>query len=153
MEIKKNMVFEYVNTFYIKYFIPKKATNKVWYGVNLDEDFNILEMVAWSETTLNNDTNKFKLAEKTLDTIYIGSIIKYGDTFQKVLGRTGNIVFLSDSYEHLKDCQKSDECYETYTIQELKNDDWKVYQEGKEIEELTLEKVCEELGREVKIIK
>ena len=153
MEIKKNMVFEYVNTFYVKYFIPKKATNKVWYGVNLDEDFNILEMVTWSETALNNDTNNFILAEKTLDTIYIGSIIKYGDTYTKVVGRSANIINITDSYEHLKDCQKSDECYETYTIQELKNDDWKVYQEGKEIEELTLEKVCEELGRTIKIIK
>ena len=152
MEIKKNMVFESVNTFYMTYFIPKKFINNHWDGLILDKGFNIIDWSSYSEDFLTG-TDDFKLAEKTLDTLYIGSIIKDGDTFQKVLGRTGNIVFLSDSYEHLKDCQKSDECYETYTIQELKNDDWKVYQEGKEIEELTLEKVCEELGREVKIIK
>ena len=153
MEIKKNMVFEYVNTFYIKYFIPKKATNKVWYGVNLDEDFNILEMVAWSETALNNDTNKFKLAEKTLDTIYIGSIIKYGDTFQKVLGRIGNIVFLSDGcdYENIDEIGNDISFHKT--IEGLKEKRWEITGIEEEIEELTLEKVCEELGRTIKIIK
>ena len=152
MEIKKNMVFEYVGETYMKYFIPKEFINNHWDGLILDKGFNIIDWSSYSEDFLTG-TDDFKLAEKTLDTLYIGSIIKDGDTYTKVVGRSANIINITDSYEHLKDCQKSDECYETYTIQELKNDDWKVYQEGKEIEELTLEKVCEELGREVKIIK
>ena len=152
MEIKKNMVLEYVNDGYIKYFIPKELIGDDWCGLDLDKDFNIVGNHWFLERILKDITN-FKLAEKTIDTIYIGDIIKGCNTYTKVVGRSANIINITNSYGQLKDCQKRDECYGTYTIQELKNNDWKVYQEEKEIEELTLEKVCEELGRTIKIIK
>ena len=152
MEIKKNMVFESVNTFYMTYFIPKKFINNHWDGLILDKGFNIIDWSSYSEDFLTG-TDDFKLAEKTLDTIYIGSIIKYGDTFQKVLGRIGNIVFLSDGcdYENIDEIGNDISFHKT--IEGLKEKRWEITGIEEEIEELTLEKVCEELGRTIKIIK
>jgi len=63
MEIEKNMVFEYVNGGYKKYFIPKKFISNNWSGLELDEEFNIIDYNNWSKTALN-DTDDFKLIIK-----------------------------------------------------------------------------------------
>ena len=55
MEIKINQVFEYQNKNYTKYFIPKKFIDNLWWGIQLDSEFNILDCNNWSENYLNEE--------------------------------------------------------------------------------------------------
>jgi len=138
MEIEKNMVFEYTDREYIKYFIPKELVGDGCYGIKLDKEFNIIGADSWSNEYLNNKNHKniFKLAEKTLDTLYIGDItIDNRDVdcpiYRKVLGRCGNIICSGVSSVDLESATKYNEVSATFTIQELKDDDWEVYKEPK----------------------
>lgn len=129
MEIKKDMVFEYVDEGYKKYFIPQNAGNDYWTGLVLDENFNIINWAGYDEDTFNNK-DYFKLAEKTLDTLWAGDILQYTNgTFQKVTQRTGNIVFLGCYSTGLELSMEDNEVQDTTSIQELKDDGYKLVED------------------------
>ena len=73
-------------------------------------------------------------------------ITKNPDYKQKVLGICGQMIFVSVNNEF-------DEYYSGYTLNELIKSGYKLIQEESKVEELTMEQVCKELGRTVKIKK
>lgn len=133
MEIKKDMVFEYVNEVYRKYFIPQKLMMiDSWYGLNLDENFNIIGFTYHTQRVLN-DNNFFKLAEKTLDTLWAGDILEIeSGNYTKVMQRTGNIVFLGSATNDIESSMKDNEIAETYFIQELEGYGYELVEEEEE---------------------
>ena len=150
MQLKINQVFEYQDSNYIKYFILKKYVNNIWYVIKLDEEFNIIDYNNYSEEELNN-TNCFKLAEKTLDTVYDGDILIGYSGYCKILGRVGNMVFTTCSYETIRELEDKNSLEKFYSIQELKDKGFKFYQE--EGKEYSMDEVAKALNIDVKDLK
>lgn len=85
--------------------------------------------------------------EITWETLKEGDFLE-NDGLYKVLGRVGDVVFLSqeDTFEY------ADSFY--YTIYELKESDYLIVQPIlEETNEMTLDEVCKALGKTIKIIK
>jgi hypothetical protein len=87
----------------------------------------------------------------TLEAIQEGDLLIDGDDLAKlVLGRAGRIVFLAN---HNKEPDGKCGCLNQFTIQELTDFHYRFADAPETTEELTMEQVCKELGRTVKIIK
>ena len=140
MEIKKDMVFEYVGETYVKYFIPKEFINSNWHGLILDKEFNIINYTWFLEETLNN-IEDFRLTE---DVIYIDTILRHiSGRYLKVLSRTGNVVHTSD-YKYsvddsIGDCINEYRIGNSFTIEQLNKDKWKIYIESVEEEMIEID--------------
>ena len=94
-----------------------------------------------------NVTN-LKPLNKTIRYVEIGDIVVdkyYNENKRMVLDVREKIVGLSEC-----DVFENFDCF--YTFEELE-EDYKLKDEPEEIEELTVEQVCKELGRDIKIIK
>lgn len=103
----------------------------------------------YNDFTNSSSVTNLRLAEKTWDTLEVGDEIedKYGDT-QTVLGVCGRVMFIS--YHDNKDEYSSGYTKEQlikygYTIVSPKVEE--------EVDEITMEELCKELGRTVKIKK
>lgn len=88
--------------------------------------------------------------EITWETLKLGDVLIDEDGLEvSILGILGKIIFLSEFNDR-------ESTGNFYTIQECQKDGWKIVQPEPTkptIEELTMDQVCKELGREVKIKK
>jgi len=105
----------------------------------------------YSYYTGHNFSNPFvgdlKLVEKTLENLEVGDIlINKNEQAHRVLGICGELVFYSFSNDF-----NDPLAYRTRHY--LKVRGWKIKQEETPTEELTMEEVCKELGRTIKIKK
>ena len=152
MEIKKDMVFEYVDGVYKKYFIPKKNLGNAWYGLELDEEFNIIDYNNWLEDTLNH-FNDFKLAEKTLETVYIGDIIcdRSNENYRKVLDRNHNMLFLTNCSSNPEGCVKDTTAWQHF-IGELIDNGWSIYKEPVKIK-LTKKQIAKKFKIDINLLE
>jgi hypothetical protein len=95
----------------------------------------------------NPGVEDLKLVEKTLDNVEVGDmLVNKSREEHKVLGVCGEIVFLSrrQDFNDTLGCR---------TRHYLKVNGWKTKQEETPTEELTMEELCKELGRTIKIKK
>ena len=89
----------------------------------------------------------------------IGDIITDGRYYRRVLDFLGeNFIMVSGCYSCVDDIESLDELLEDddscqFAIKLLKKEGYKIHREEEEIEELTVEEICKELGRNIKIIK
>ena len=104
---------------------------------------------SWSlnkDFTDGNVTN-LKPFKKTIRDVEIGDILIRDGEEQMVLDVREKIIGLSEYYDFNSFCN-------FYTFEELERYGYKLKDEPEEkIEELTIEQVCKELGRDIKIIK
>jgi hypothetical protein len=95
----------------------------------------------------NHFVENLKLAEKTLENLEAGDIL---------IGQTGLKTFVLGVYKGVVRLQSITDgitLNATVTVEELKRAGHTLYQKEPLIEELTMEEVCEELGRTIKIKK
>lgn len=135
MEIKKDMVFEYVENIYMKYFIPQKLMMiDSWYGLSLDKYFNIIGFNYYIPQILKNK-ERFKLAEKTLDTLWAGDILQdEAGSYIRVRQRTGSVVFINSRTDSIEKVKSDNELNTFCSIQELKNNGYQLVEEEEEEE-------------------
>ena len=91
------------------------------------------------------------LQEKTLQKLCVGDIIVDEDgEYKKVLG-----VINQNCYQ-MSNGRESTHCSSTFSVKELEDEGYEPYiedTEEPEVEELTMEEVCKEIGRNIKIKK
>jgi len=94
------------------------------------------------------EVRNLKLKNKTMDNLEVGDVLvdEDGDE-QKILGMCDMVYFLS----RFNDFNKADDC--PRTLAELKGMSYKLKGVEEEEEELTMDELCKELGRTVKIKK
>ena len=71
--------------------------------------------------------------------------------FFKVNARVGNYLVASNWYEDIEDAKKDNRAFFHFTLQELKDESFKVYQE--EEKEYSMDEVAKALGIDVKNLK
>ena len=120
----------------------KKQEDDYWTGLVLDENFNIITYYSPSLELLN-DKDEFKLAEKTLDTLWAGDILALGDDrYKKIIQRIGNIVYITTTTNFIGDLVEYDSVYDTVSIQEIKYSGYQLVAEEEE-EDMVFEYVNE----------
>ena len=92
--------------------------------------------------------HELKLVSKNLDTLEVDDfIVSNSGNKAKVLAICGKLIGITYTYD-----VNTFNCWEI--IDNLKKDGWTIFNEQPEqIEELTVEQICKELGREIKIVK
>ena len=100
---------------------------------------------SWSLT--DSIVTNLKPFNKTIRDVEIGDILIRDGEEQMVLDVREKIIGLSEYYDFNSFCN-------FYTFEELERYGYKLKDEPEEeVEELTVEQVCKELGRDIKIIK
>ncbi len=89
-------------------------------------------------------------AEPSWDSLCEGMRLEFSDTTYEVVGRTNEVAFIV--YVGKSGEISTDSPY-TKSVKGLKAGGYKILNSKQQVEELTMEQVCKELGRVVKITK
>jgi hypothetical protein len=136
---------------------PSKTEGKI--GILIEDGHNTKWKVEFEESFFGDhcwyfaESDLLKIGGSMIDDLNVGDLLSNGRYVKKVLAKLDGVVLLTLGVDNdeLDDDDDIKKAGVWYTEFELEEDDWEKY--NPEVEEVTMDEVCEKFGKTVKIIK